>query len=34
MFEAPSVYFQYVPVNERATHVKIDRVSLWCGPWP
>ena len=27
MFEASSVYFQYV--NERAAHVKIDRVSTW-----
>ena len=26
MFEASSVYFQYV--NERAAHVEIDRVSV------
>ena len=32
MFEAPSVYFQFV--NERATHVKIDRVSRRCRPGP
>ena len=30
MFEASSVYFQYV--NERAAHVKIDRVSRRCRP--
>ena len=30
MFEAPSVYFQNV--NERAAHVKIDRVSRRCRP--
>ena len=30
MFEASSVYIQYV--NERAAHVKIDRVSHWCRP--
>ena len=30
MFEAWSVYFQYV--NERAAHVKIDRVSRRCHP--
>ena len=28
MFEASSVYFQYV--NERAAHVKIDSVSGRC----
>ena len=28
IFEALSVYFQYV--NERAVHVKIDRVSRRC----
>ena len=28
MFEASSVYFQYV--NERADHVKIDRASRRC----
>ena len=28
MFEAPSAYFQYV--NERAVHVKKDRVSRRC----
>ena len=28
MFEASSVYFQYV--NEQAAHVKIDRISRWC----
>ena len=32
MFEALSVYFQYV--NERAAHVKIDRVSRRCRPGP
>ena len=32
MFEASSVYFQYV--NERAAHVKIDRVSRQCRPGP
>ena len=32
MFEAASVYFQYI--NERAAHVKIDRVSCWCRPGP
>ena len=31
-FEAPCVYFQYV--NERAAHVKIDRVSRRCRPGP
>ena len=30
MFEASSVYFQHV--NERAAHVKIDRVSRRCRP--
>ena len=30
MFEASSVYFQYV--NERAAWVKIDHVSRWCRP--
>ena len=30
MFEASSVYFQYV--NGRAAHVKIDRISSRCGP--
>ena len=30
MFEASSVCFQYV--NERAAHVKIDRVSRRCRP--
>ena len=28
MFEASSDYFQCV--NDRAAHVKIDRVSRWC----
>ena len=32
MFEALSVYLQYV--NERADHVKIDRVSRRCRPGP
>ena len=32
MFEASSVYFRYV--NERAVHVKIDRVSRRCRPGP
>ena len=32
MFEASSVYFQYV--NERAIHVKIDHVSRRCRPGP
>ena len=32
MFEASFAYFQYV--NERAGHVKIDRVSGQCRPWP
>ena len=32
MFEASPVYFQYV--NERAAHVKIDRVSRRCQPGP
>ena len=32
MFEASSVYFQYV--NERAAQVKIDRVSRRCRPGP
>ena len=32
MFEASSVYFKYV--NERAAHVKIDRVYRWCRPRP
>ena len=32
MFEALSVYFQCV--NERAAHVKIDRVFSWCRPRP
>ena len=32
MFEASSAYFQYVHVNERAAHVKIDRVSHRCRP--
>ena len=30
MFEASSVYFQYV--NERAAHVKIDHASRWHLP--
>ena len=30
LFEALSVYFQYV--NERAAHVKINRVSRRYGP--
>ena len=30
MFEASSVYFQYV--NERAAHIKIDRVCRRCRP--
>ena len=30
MFEAWSAYFQYL--NERAAHVKIDRVSRRCRP--
>ena len=32
IFEALSVYFQYV--NERAAHVKKDRVSRRCRPGP
>ena len=32
MFEASSAYFQYV--DERAGHVKIDRVSGRCRPGP
>ena len=32
MFEASPVYFQRV--NERAAHVKIDRVSRWCRHGP
>ena len=32
MFEASSVYFQYV--DEQAAHVKIDRVSRRCRPGP
>ena len=32
MFEASSVYFQYE--NERAAHVKIDRVSRHCQSGP
>ena len=32
MFVASSVYFQYV--NERAAHVKIDRVSCLRRPGP
>ena len=32
MFEAPSVYIQYV--NKRAAHVKIDCVSRRCRPGP
>ena len=32
MFEALSVYFQYV--DERAAHVKIDCVSRRCRPGP
>ena len=32
MFEASSVYFQCI--NERAPHVKTDRVSRWCRPGP
>ena len=32
MFETLSVYFQYV--NERADHVKIDRVSRRCRTGP
>ena len=31
MFEASSVYFQYV--NERAAHVKVDRVSHRVSTW-
>ena len=34
MFEASSVYFQYVRVNKRAAHVEIDRVSRRCRPGP
>ena len=32
LFEASSLYFQNV--NERAAHVKIDRVSRRCRPGP
>ena len=32
MFEASSVYFQYV--NEQAAHVKKDRVYRQCRPGP
>ena len=32
MFEASSVYFQYV--NERAAYVNIDRVSCQCKSGP
>ena len=32
MFEASSVYFQYV--NKQAANVKIDRVSRGCQPGP
>ena len=32
MFEAPSVYFQFI--NERAAHVKIERISRRCRPGP
>ena len=32
MFEDSPVYTQYV--NERAAHVKIDRVSRRCRPGP
>ena len=32
MFEASSVYFQYV--KEQATHVKIYHVSRRCRPGP
>ena len=32
LFEVSSEYFEYV--NERAAHVKIDRVSGRCGPGP
>ena len=32
MFEALSVHFQCV--KEHAAHVKIERVSPWCRPWP
>ena len=32
MFIASSVFFQYV--NDRASHVKIDRVSRRCRPGP
>ena len=32
MFELLTEYFQYV--NERAAHVKIDRVSRQCRPGP
>ena len=32
MFEASPVYFPYV--NERAAHLKIEPVSLWCRPGP
>ena len=31
MFEAASMYFQYV--NQRAAHVKIDRVSRRVSTW-
>ena len=31
MFEASSVYFQYV--NERAAHVKLDRASPSVSTW-
>ena len=31
MFEATSVYFQYV--NEQAAYVKKDRISCKCRPW-
>ena len=32
LFEASSVYFQYVHENERTAHVKTDHVSLWSQP--
>ena len=32
MFEALSMYFQCV--NDRATYVKLERVSRWCQAGP
>ena len=29
-----AMFETFVCVNERAAHVKIDRVSRRCGPWP